>query len=228
MPKVQLIDRAGNWGSLGLSVAFYCAFFLMLIAGAAGPSPDLRETLANTAPLQVAACTGGPTYANCVATFRGVVTAVPYNQNLWLEFQMLRPEVRAPIPGGAALPTVPINWNQVFEVDVDGIGADGKVTVIADNKTHSARMACQPLSTSSRPATDAPCGKPVDEFPRAVFAQAFIGYPSYAVTLRMRDPLREFLDNGAQLTSGNVTFIVTAHKVAEKCVREGWWCGMRA
>ena len=74
MPKVELINRVGNGGATGIAIAYLVAFFLLLIAGAAGPAMSESFNVASTQPTNCA----DPT--SCVIPWTGQIQASKYNQ----------------------------------------------------------------------------------------------------------------------------------------------------
>lgn len=218
MPKVQLIDRAGNGGSFGLAVAFFSAFFIFLIAGGAAPSENEDQTLVNTAPAGNTQCYGAPPFSGCVVEYKTRVDVTPYNQNVWVSMQLLRPTDT--VTGRAALANTDLQYSYVYELDVDAIDKNGGRSVVVNNVTHLATMYCPRLPTAATPAKDVPCTfvanadtilfRPVTG---AVFQQSFITAKAYDITIRMYDPLSGFTDTGLTNLDGTMTFVFKAYKV---------------
>ena len=207
MPKTQLIDRAGNAGSFGLAVAFYSAFFILLIAGGVGPQQQLFERLPNLAPASTT-CLGAAPFAGCETTFSSSLAATSYNQDVWVTVQMLRPTDTN--TGKVALPNVALQYDQWMYIDVDAIQKDGSRTQLINNRSMvAANMFCPRMSAGQR-AEEVPCGSSI------IFTQSFITAERYEISFRAFEPLAPFTDNGLMTLSGNVTWIVTAGKINDK------------
>ncbi len=223
MPKTQLIDRAGNAGSFGLAVAFYAAFFILLIAGGAGPQQQLFESLPNLAPLSTA-CSGPPPFVGCETTFSSSVAASSYNQDVWVTVQMLRPTDTS--TGKMALPNVALQYDQWLYIDVDAVHKDGVRTQVINNRSMvAANMFCPRTPPGAR-AEEYPCGSSI------IFTQSFITAERYEISFRAFEPLAPFTDNGVVALSGNVTWVVTAGKINDKFTsfqaRAAGWAAPRA
>lgn len=219
MPKVQLIDRAGNAGSFGLAVAFFSAFFIFLIAGGAAPNENASEVLSNSgAPTR---CEGAAPFSNCVVEYKTSVAVTPYNQNVWVSLQLLRPtDTGTTRP---ALPSLDLRYSFQYWIDAVAVDKNGGRTKVVENATHLANMFCPRLQPAMTQASQSPCiflanadTYLVRPITGAVFQQSFIKAAAYEITLRMKDPLSGFTDNGITNLDGNVTLVLQAYKVSEK------------
>ena len=169
MPKVQLIDKVGNLGATGLAVAYFVSFFLLLIAGAAGPAQVNNFAVANTAPAGAYCATPSA----CAVSWSGSISTTKYNQMIWMTLYMARPNDTS---SNFALANAAIGWTQHYEMDVFGDG-----NLITANASYDMDMHCLPTSGSSSqwniggPTYNSAgmCGAPL------VFTQSFLSYSNY-------------------------------------------------
>lgn len=181
MGKTQLIDKAGNAGSFGLAIAFYAAFFILLIVGGSGPTQVVYEPAINSGPPTVCPTTNTSNiaYDNCVVPWSATVAAVPYNQDLWLTLQQQRPQ---DANGRWLLWSTALTFDLLYAMDVSYIDKGGAKVVMSTNVSHLARLTCPPMESATAPADKAWCGT------STIFMQSYLSSSSYTISFRAYDP----------------------------------------
>lgn len=180
--KTQLVDRT-HWAvPAGMALGYVVTLAICVGVGSNGPAPItlVRQTplsLSNLACADAQSCT-----VTHVSELRGLSSL---NQALWLRAWMSRPFDAS--RNRPALVDLPFNVPVTMEVDVM---ADGKPFIT--NSTRAATFSCQPGQLD--------CGGPL------VLAQAFLYNRDFAITVRIINPLKPWLDAGIPFASlGNQT-----------------------
>ena len=184
--KSHLVDKWPWWGAALLAVCYLVSFFICVGVGASGPGPANSFPDALQPPPATSLACGNPLACTVTATV-SMDGLTGYSQALWIVMSMDRPNdtsTGALALAGAAL-TVPVD----FAVTAAGAGAaDGSAAQLAANASGAGSLYCAPGGRT--------CGAAL------VFAQPFLYYSSYTVSVTVLNPWAGFILAG--MAPGNV------------------------